>query len=127
MGILTGLGSKVAGLFSGRYVLYLAIAVAVTTSGLYLYQRSEIAQIESALVLKEKQVAELSAELRTQEIIKNLTVQTNEILSQTITEERKRTEELSNILEEISNAPETDDGPIAPVLQRTLDRLFPDK
>lgn len=67
--------------------------------------------------------AELLEALRVERLVSGHRERALSIATERVKEQEAENAELQDRIEEIENAPDSEDGPVAPVLRRTLDRL----
>ena len=115
--------NRLANIVSGKYITYGLMAVTAVSIGMWQWERTGVAKLETQLAVKSAEITELNRELSTQKIAMEYQKSAQKILGTRIEEERKTTSELIARLKDISDAQETSNGPVSDVLRRSLERL----
>lgn len=121
--MITQLASVLSGGAITKYLMMGLIGVTLTTGGLWLYARGTVHSLETVIEQKKGEIVRLTTEVETAQLSASLQEQAARELTKRIEKERIEAEELRAQLEDIANAPDSDDGPVADVLRRAVDGL----
>jgi len=120
--------SAAIGFLTGSWkTLAVAGAVIAAVAGYALWERAGRAEAETALVMAEARATAYQeaaeANRRALVLVQENARRSEEAVAAAHAGELARLERRTRILTEIENAPETDDGPLSPVLRRAVERL----
>ena len=106
-----------------KYLVIGLLATSVALSGLWLYGRVTIANLEQEITVKSTKITQLATELDVQRKVQLLSEAANKKLSERIAQERADALELRDRLKEIEDAPVTSNSGVADVLRNAISRL----
>lgn len=122
MGILSTLGGFALSPIK-KYLMIGGIAIVIGLVGMLGYYKYQLVVAEKNLITLKVERVLLKGEIETQKKIIAKKELARKLTDTRLTEQLQEAAELDAMLEIIRNAKEEDDGPVAPILRSTLERL----